>query len=90
MKKKIEVNKFEKLIGLTSLWRISFDSDNEKAREDSRELLVDLHLRLGPQYKQQTKRQIMQSFIRSTMSTIEESYKNIKDPACEKKALNGI
>ena len=46
-KKKLEIKEFEQLVGLDTLWQLCFESQNEKAREESRELLVDIHLRLG-------------------------------------------
>jgi len=65
--KKLEVINFESLIGMGTLWNISFESENEKARDESRELLVDLHLRLGSEYKPDDKRSIMRSFIDRSM-----------------------
>lgn len=50
---------FEELVGLDSLWRISFECENEKAREESRELLVDLHLRLDGSYTPAARQSIM-------------------------------
>ena len=39
---------YKKLIGLDTLWSIAVESDNERSREDSMDLLVDLHLKLDP------------------------------------------
>ena len=47
---KIELLNYKKLQGLESLWRITFDSENEKATEQSGELLIDLHLRVSNNY----------------------------------------
>ena len=44
--KRIRVRNFENLQGLNALWEIATKSSNEKAKEASQELLVDLHLRL--------------------------------------------
>lgn len=52
----MQVRSFENLVGLDGLWRITFESDNEKAREESGELLVDLHLRLAPEYEAPARR----------------------------------
>ena len=43
-KKKMKVINYKGLIGLETLWKISIESQNEKAKEDSMDLLVDLHL----------------------------------------------
>jgi hypothetical protein len=44
--KRIRVRNFENLLGLDALWEIAIKSKNEKAKEASQELLVDLHLKL--------------------------------------------
>ena len=44
-KKKMRVLNFNSLIGLDTLWSISIESENEKVREESMDLLVDLHLK---------------------------------------------
>ena len=36
---------FNHLIGLDTLWRISIESENDKVKEESMDLLVDLHLK---------------------------------------------
>lgn len=54
-RRKIEIRDFEQLIGLDSLWSISFDCDNEKARDEARELLVDIHLKLSTKYDLEAK-----------------------------------
>lgn len=37
---------FERLIGLETLYRITIESESDRVREESIELLVDLHLKL--------------------------------------------
>lgn len=37
------------LIGLDTLRRIAVESENDRSREESMDLLVDLHLKLDPQ-----------------------------------------
>ena len=88
--KKIEVTDLEHLIGLDSLWTISLVTENERAREESRELLVDLHLRLDSGYKPSTRRAIMQSFIDRSMAVLQEASKADTTAAAERKALNVI
>lgn len=44
-KKKMRVVQYDKLIGLDTLWRISIESESDKSREESMDLLVDLHLK---------------------------------------------
>lgn len=36
---------YDKLIGLDTLWRIAIESENDKSRDESMDLLVDLHLK---------------------------------------------
>lgn len=66
-RRKIEIRDFEQLIGLDSLWSISFDCENEKARDDARELLVDIHLKLGSKYDLEAKQTIMKAFVARSM-----------------------
>jgi hypothetical protein len=89
-RRKVEVGAFEHLIGVDSLWRISFDGENGKARDDSRELLVDLHLRLGPRYEAAARRQIMQSFIDRSMSILMQASDDAQAPGAERRALSVI
>lgn len=42
----MKVVNYEGLLGLETLWKISIESTNEKAREESMDLLVDIHLKL--------------------------------------------
>ncbi len=37
---------YDSLVGLDTLWRIAIENENDKSREESMDLLVDLHLRL--------------------------------------------
>ena len=37
---------YKDLIGLETLWHIAIESDNDKVKEESMDLLVDLHLKL--------------------------------------------
>jgi hypothetical protein len=46
LRKKMKVVAFEKILGLEALWTISIENENEKAREESMDLLVDIHLKL--------------------------------------------
>ena len=41
----MRVVNYDKLIGLDTLWRIANESENDKTREESMDLLVDLHLK---------------------------------------------
>ena len=44
-KAKIKVLNFHSLIGMDALWKMALFSQNEKAIENSQELLVSLHLK---------------------------------------------
>ena len=81
---------FESLVGMDSLWCITFESENERARDESRELLVDLHLRLDGKYKPEARRGIMQGFIDRAMGILSETGKGNKEENTERKALNAI
>ena len=37
---------YDQLIGLDTLWRIAIESENDRVKEESMDLLVDLHLKL--------------------------------------------
>jgi hypothetical protein len=52
------------------LWSISFDCENEKARDDARELLVDIHLKLGSKYDLEAKQNIMKAFVARSMQLL--------------------
>jgi hypothetical protein len=43
--KKIIVIDFTKLLGLDTLWKIAVESENDRSRDESMDLLVDLHLK---------------------------------------------
>ena len=45
-RRKIMILHFERLIGLETLYRITIESESDRVREESIELLVDLHLKL--------------------------------------------
>lgn len=45
-RKRMRVIHHDKLIGLDTLWRMAIESENERSREESMDLLVDLHLKL--------------------------------------------
>jgi len=89
-RRRVEVHNFENLVGLDSLWRITFDSDNEKAREESGELLVDLHLRLVTAYDAAARRKIMLSFIDQSMKLMVELGGEIKAEGVERKLMSLI
>jgi hypothetical protein len=42
------VKNHARLIGLDTLRRIAVESENDRSREESMDLLVDLHLKLDP------------------------------------------
>lgn len=87
---RVEVRDFENLVGLDSLWRITFDGDNEKAREESGDLLVDLHLRLVPTYDAPARRQIMLAFISRSFKLMVELSRDIKADGSEPKLVGII
>jgi len=89
-RKKIEVTKFEDMIGMDSLWQISIDSENERARDESRELLVDIHLRLDQSYEQAARRGIMEAFVDRSMQMLLDTSKEPRSEVTERKSLNVI
>jgi hypothetical protein len=52
-RKRLRVVDFNQLIGLDTLWRISIESENDKVREESMDLLVDLHLKFDNRVTQE-------------------------------------
>lgn len=45
VRRKMRVCNYEQLIGLDTLWKIAIESENERSRDESMDLLVDLHLK---------------------------------------------
>ncbi len=43
----MKVTNYQNLIGLETLWKISIECENDKPREESMDLLVDLHLKFS-------------------------------------------
>jgi hypothetical protein len=41
----MKVIKFDSLIGVDTLWKFAIEAENEKVKEESMDLLVDLHLK---------------------------------------------
>lgn len=89
-RKKLEVVDFSKLVGLDTLWQLSFESRNDKARDESRELLVDVHLRLGNSYDMDSRRGIMSKFVQRAMEVLTDASNNIKNDNSEQKALSVV
>ena len=70
-KKRVEIIRYEELKGMDTLWRLTFEAQNEKAREESRELLIDVHLRLRLSYDQQDEKiKIKNLFIKKAMDEL--------------------
>lgn len=42
----MRVINYDQLIGLDTLWCIAIESGNDRAKEESMDLLVDLHLKI--------------------------------------------
>jgi hypothetical protein len=55
-KTSFEVIEFGKLVGVDSLWDIAFGSDHEKIRNESSEMLMNLHLKLDRNIQVEEKR----------------------------------
>lgn len=70
--KKIIVSDYEKLIGLEPLRQIATESENERTRDDSMDLLVDLHLKFDSEkINVEHQSQIWSNFIQSCMQQLE-------------------
>jgi hypothetical protein len=87
-KRKVEVLNFEQLLGMASLWQISFECENERARDDSRELLVDLHLRLSPAFDSKMKTVIMEAFLDRSMSTLATASSDLSQEGAARNSLS--
>jgi hypothetical protein len=70
-RKKMKVVAFEKILGLEALWKISIENENEKAREESMDLLVDIHLKLDIQIAVEDQQRIWTKFINDCMKLLE-------------------
>ena len=69
--KRIRVRNFENLQGLNALWEIATKSKNEKAKEASQELLVELHLKLDRETLDMGYRmKVIQYFINQCMEQL--------------------
>ena len=64
------MNSFDEIIGLESLWQLAFDSMSEKTRQDSRQMLVLLHLKLSRNFTVEDKREVMNKFLEKCMSRV--------------------
>lgn len=68
------VSEYEKLIGLEPLRQIAIESENERTKEDSMDLLVDLHLKFDAEkitVEHQSK--IWGDFIQSCMQQLDSA-----------------
>jgi len=66
------VREYANLVGLDTLKRIAVESENERSREESMDLLVDLHLKFDPQIvNQEAQMQIWGSFIDECMHQLD-------------------
>ena len=54
---------YKQLIGLETLWSIATESDNERSREDSMDLLVDLNLKFDSSVSLEDRKEIWDEFI---------------------------
>lgn len=76
--KKILVKEFAKLHGLDTLRHIAVESENDRSREDSMNLLVDLHLKFDSQITPpEVQAKIWQDFIDHCMSELESPKDNV-------------
>ena len=70
VKRRMRVVNFEKLVGLDTLWKIANESETEKIREESTDLLVDLHLKFDPSVSSQEQNRIWVLFIDHCMQNL--------------------
>lgn len=69
----LEVNNFEEIIGLESLWQLAIESSVEKTRQDSRQILVLLHLKLCQNYTDEDKRAVMTKFLKKCLQFLKQA-----------------
>lgn len=67
----MRVVKFDSLIGMETLWRISIECENEKSREESMDLLVDLHLKFDQQVSYDEQLKIWTNFTENCMKNLD-------------------
>lgn len=70
-RKKLRVVHFNNLIGLDTLWSIAIESENEKARDESMDLLVDLHLKFDQSVSIEDQRNVWLEFIDKCMKNLD-------------------
>ena len=64
----LRVKDFANLLGVDALWQIAIKSQNEKAKEASQELLVDVHLKLDKNaVDADYKMQVIERFVKRCM-----------------------
>jgi hypothetical protein len=74
----LKVKNYNALTGLDSLWRMAIESLNERSRDESMDLLVDLHLKFDHQaINPQDQIQIWTSFIDTCMRNLGSDNDNL-------------
>ena len=68
---------YKSLIGLDTLWRIAIESENDKVREESMDLLVDLHLKFDGRVSLDEQKIIWAEFIEKCMKNLESGDQNL-------------
>ena len=56
---------------METLWHICIESANEKVRDESMDLLVDLHIKIGPEVPEKEQESIWLNFIEHCMKKLD-------------------
>ena len=84
------MNSFDEIIGLESLWQLAFDSMSEKTRQDSRQMLVLLHLKLSRNFTVEDKREVMNKFLEKCMKFLKSATSESEKPMTDEQKTNKI
>ena len=64
---------FDKLLGMEALWKMAIQSNKEKAKEISQELLASMHLKLDTAVGREVKETVVNTFVSRCMQMLSGS-----------------
>ncbi|CDW78729.1 UNKNOWN [Stylonychia lemnae] len=76
-RKRMRVINHDKLIGLDTLWRMAVESENEKSKEESMDLLVELHLKFDQSLSIPEQHKVWLGFINKCVKNLDSADDNL-------------